>query len=176
MTPNIYQNKSKSFGLVEVLLSAMIFVILIGGISILVQRSIASSVEATNRQIALNYAQEGIEAVKQINPSGLPALSINDPKMYYPSQIVGSPSWQLTELPVATDFSQWPNNDMREPYGNDNIVLVRLVKIEKFSDPAGFEYYQIQCKVAWDARSPISGGLFTGHPQNSVSLSTIIVP
>jgi type II secretory pathway pseudopilin PulG len=167
------RKRSKSFGLVEVLLSAMIFVILIGGISILVQRAIASSVEATNRQIALNYAQEGIEAVRQVGVVDLSTFMDASLKMGYPVQTdtLGAVSahWRLVNV-VGTDFNNNPPWNIVDaswkPYGSDNPTFSRLVMVEKTTDANG-DYYQIQCRVAWDTLLP-SG------PKNYVELSTIL--
>lgn len=190
-----YHKKTKSFGLVEVLLSSLIFVILIGGIATLSQRSISMATRTTERQFALGWAQEGIEAVLQTGISGLSYQS-NDVWMGYPQYNNGTGIWSLQNTPNlhftsldpfvcdSTGLFNIENIDWhcvaeyeyKEPFDNDDpslsaikkkIRFSRIISIKKTIE-GGYEKYLIRSKIVWDTNANPS------DPKNFVELSTII--
>lgn len=63
------RNYKKGFGLIEVLLSAVIIIMMLSALVFLARTAISNSIHMQERAAAINLAQEGMEVVRQVRDS-----------------------------------------------------------------------------------------------------------
>ena len=130
--------KNRGFSLIEVVVSATIFIVAMLGVTALISLNIVNAALLRNRLIAANLAQEGIEIVRNIRDNNF--LAPEDPPVPW-DQNLNNGDWRVAY--DSQTLLSWNNQPLRfhsssglfdyNPSGGEGSIFRRTINIQRIN-------------------------------------------